>query len=236
MTQTPARGRRAEIPHLGALDGLRGIAVLAVILYHGGVPWLAGGFLGVEVFFVLSGFLITSLLISEWLDRGKIALGAFWARRARRLLPALVVLVAVIGLYYTTAGSAKAVPGLLGDGFAALFYYSNWHQIATGASYFAASGPVSPFQHTWSLGIEEQFYALWPLLVLAAVWCVRRGGGSKPASLRLLLAVALLGVVASAAQNALAFDGGSGLDRVYYGTDTRATGLSRGRRLRCGSR
>jgi peptidoglycan/LPS O-acetylase OafA/YrhL len=204
--------------------------VIGVILFHGGVTWLGGGFLGVELFFVLSGFLITSLLLAEWLERGTIALGAFWARRARRLLPALVVLVIAIGVY-TAAGSASAMPGLFGNGLAALLYYSNWHQIAAGTNYFAASGPVSPFQHTWSLAIEEQFYALWPPLLLALVWVTRRSGGSPTRTLRGLLVVALVGVVASAVQNALMFDGGTGLDRVYYGTDTRATGLLAGAAL-----
>jgi peptidoglycan/LPS O-acetylase OafA/YrhL len=215
---------------VGALDGLRGVAVISVILFHGGVTWLGGGFLGVELFFVLSGFLITSLLLAEWLERGTIALGAFWARRARRLLPALVLLVIAIGVY-TAAGNASVMPGLFGNGLAALLYYSNWHQIAAGTNYFAASGPVSPFQHTWSLAIEEQFYALWPPLVLASVWVVRRSGGSRSGTLRGLLLVALAGVVASAVQNALMFDGGTGLDRVYYGTDTRATGLLAGAAL-----
>jgi peptidoglycan/LPS O-acetylase OafA/YrhL len=205
--------------------------VTGVILYHGGLGWAAGGFLGVEIFFVLSGYLITTLLIREWLERGTISLGAFWGRRARRLAPALVMLVVVVGVYYATVGSTRAVPGLLGDGLAALFYYSNWHQIAIGTSYFAASGPVSPFQHTWSLAIEEQFYVLWPLLVLAGAWAVRRAGASQRGCLRALLGVTLVGVVASATQAALAFAGGSGLDRVYYGTDTRATGLLAGAAL-----
>ena len=231
MTNPPARGRRVELPHVGALDGLRGLAVVAVILYHAGVSWLPGGFLGVELFFVLSGYLITSLLLAEWLERGTIALPAFWARRARRLLPALVVLVIVVGLYYALDGNAQAVPGLLGDGLAALLYYSNWHQVAVGTNYFVASGPVSPFQHTWSLAIEEQFYALWPLIVLGSVSLVRSRRGSSAASLRALLGVALIGVAASALMCLLEFAGGAGIDRVYYGTDTRASGLLAGAAL-----
>ena len=221
-----------ELKRLAGLDGLRGLAVIAVILYHGGVSWSGGGFLGVEVFFVLSGFLITSLLLAEWLSSGAIALRAFWARRARRLLPALFVLVVAIGIYYAAEGPSKAVPGFWGDGLAALLYYSNWHQIAAGTNYFAASGPVSPFQHTWSLSIEEQFYVVWPLLVLGvAGWVRRRVRDGQAAALRTLFVVSVTGAIASAVEMALVFDGGRGLDRVYYGTDTRASGLLAGAAL-----
>ena len=248
-----------EIGYHGGLDGLRALAVIAVLLYHGGVVWDGGGFLGVEVFFVLSGFLITSLLVSEWVQSGTIALRAFWARRARRLLPALFCLVAAIGVYYALGGTAKAVPGLQGDGIATLLYFGNWHQIATGSSYFAATGPASPLTHTWSLAIEEQFYILWPLVVLGVVtlvagWQARRGGraagraidrspgrAASPAastaidwSLRALLAVSAAGAVGSWVEMALLFDGGRGLNRVYYGTDTRAAGLLTGASLAIG--
>jgi hypothetical protein len=163
------RTPRTQLTYTPALDGVRGVAVLAVVLYHAGLPWAGGGFLGVELFFVLSGFLITSLLLAEWRQTGGIGLRGFWGRRARRLLPALFALLAVVGAYYALAGPAAAVPGLRGDGIATLRYYANWHQIAAGSSYFAATGPVSPLTHTWSLAIEEQFYAVWPLVVLAAL-------------------------------------------------------------------
>ncbi|MGH2882503.1 MAG: acyltransferase family protein [Solirubrobacteraceae bacterium] len=233
----PNRRGRVELAHWGGLDGLRGIAVAAVLLYHGGVTWAKGGFLGVEVFFVLSGFLITSLLLAEWGRKTTITLGAFWARRARRLLPALFCLVAVIGLYYAVAGSAQAIPGLKGDGISALTYYSNWHQIAAGSSYFAASGPVSPLEHTWSLAIEEQFYLVWPILLGGVLWLASRGmrrpeDGRRP--LVVLLGVTVAGVVASAVDTALLFDGGRHLDRVYYGTDTRAASLLIGASLAIG--
>jgi len=216
-----------ELSHWDGLDGLRGVAVAAVLLYHGGVAWAQGGFLGVEVFFVLSGFLITSLLLAEWGRSAAISLGTFWARRARRLLPALFCLVAVIGLYYAAAGSSQAIPGLKGDGLSALIYYSNWHQIAAGSSYFATTGPVSPLEHTWSLAIEEQFYLVWPILVGGVLWLAtrvsRRPAGRRP--LVVLLGVTVAGAVASAIDTALLFDGGKHLDRVYYGTDTRASSL-----------
>jgi peptidoglycan/LPS O-acetylase OafA/YrhL len=219
------------LPQYPGLDGLRALAVVAVLLYHGGVSWSGGGFLGVEMFFVLSGFLITSLLVAEWGRSGAIALRAFWARRARRLLPALFALVAATGVYYALAGPTKAIPGLQGDGIATLLYISNWHQVAAGTNYFAASGPVSPLQHTWSLAIEEQFYLLWPLLVLAVLGLARRRGATERRSLQVLLGLTLTGAVAAAVEMALLFDGGRGLDRVYYGTDTRATGLLLGASL-----
>lgn len=115
-----ARSTRSGIGYYGALDGLRALAIVAVLLYHGGVVWANGGFLGVEVFFVLSGFLITSLLIAEWRGSATIALPAFWARRARRLLPALFCMVAVVGLHEALASGGSSLPGLRGDRIAAL--------------------------------------------------------------------------------------------------------------------
>jgi peptidoglycan/LPS O-acetylase OafA/YrhL len=227
--------RRAELAHHAGLDGLRGIAVLAVVLYHGGVSWVQGGFLGVEVFFVLSGFLITSLLVAEWQRSSTIALGAFWIRRARRLLPALFCLVATIGIYYLFAGAGQAVPDLKGDGISALTYVSNWHQIVAGANYFAASGPVSPLEHTWSLAIEEQFYLVWPLVVLGVLWLAsRRSASPTRGPLKLLLALSVAGAAASALDMALLFEGGKNLNRIYYGTDTRAFGLLIGASLAIG--
>jgi peptidoglycan/LPS O-acetylase OafA/YrhL len=229
------RSRRVQLPHRGGLDGLRGLAVVAVILYHGGVRWAQGGFLGVEVFFVLSGYLITSLLVGEWLQSGQIALGAFWARRARRLLPALFAVLVVIGIYYAAAGPTHAVTGLWGNGLATLLYFGNWHAIADSANYFVGGGPVSPLQHTWSLAIEEQFYAVWPLVVLGVLWVAGRTVASRrrpsarwasdSARLRVLLAATVTVAVASAVEMAFLFHGGRGLNRVYYGTDTRAGGL-----------
>jgi peptidoglycan/LPS O-acetylase OafA/YrhL len=213
------------LPHYRGLDGLRALAVVAVLLYHGGVSWATGGFLGVEMFFVLSGFLITSLLVAEWGQTATIALRAFWGRRARRLLPALFALVLAIGVFYALGGPTRAVPGLESDGISTLLYFNNWHQVAAGTSYFAASGPVSPLQHTWSLAIEEQFYVLWPLLVLGVLAVARRRGASPRRALQILLVTALTGAAASAVETAVLFAGGRGLDRVYYGTDTRATGL-----------
>jgi peptidoglycan/LPS O-acetylase OafA/YrhL len=232
-TTAASTGRRTG--HFPGLDGLRGLAVLAVVLYHGGLSWAQGGFLGVEAFFVLSGFLITSLLVTEWGKSNSIELRAFWARRARRLLPALLVLVSVIGIYYAFAGPTQAVPDLKGDGLSTLLYAGNWHEISTGSNYFAASGPVSPLKHTWSLAIEEQFYVFWPLMLFGVLWLVRRRiGRERLASrkgLRVMLALSLGGVLASAIDTAFLFNGGRGLDRVYYGTDTRAGSLLAGAAL-----
>ena len=215
--------------YYGGLDGLRALAVVAVLLYHGGVSWAGGGFLGVEVFFVLSGFLITSLLVLEWGRASRIGLGAFWARRARRLLPALLCMVTVIGVYYALAGPSNAVPGLKADGIATLLYFGNWHQIFTQSNYFAATGPISPLQHTWSLAIEEQFYIFWPALLLSVLWFAGRLSSRRSRwELRALLIFSVACAVASAIDMALLFDGGRGLNRVYYGTDTRAFSLLTG--------
>ena len=230
-----ASAARSGIGYYGGLDGIRALAIAAVLLYHGGVAWADGGFLGVEAFFVLSGFLITSLLIAEWRRSATIALRAFWGRRARRLLPALFCLVAVVGVYEALAPNADAVPGLKGDGIATLFYYGNWHQIATQSNYFAATGPVSPLQHTWSLAIEEQFYILWPTSLLAAIWVTRRIlRRRRPTDRRVLgtlLAITVILALASAVETLILFRGGAGVNRVYYGTDTRAVSLLTGASL-----
>jgi peptidoglycan/LPS O-acetylase OafA/YrhL len=151
------------------LDGVRAVAVLGLIAFHNDFAWIPGGFYGVDAFFVLSGYLITTLLITEWAGTGSIRLRRFWAGRARRLLPALFLLVAVIGLVLAVAPSVLQTPHVIGDALAAVFYGSNWYQIHGGVGYFATTLQPSPLQHTWSLAIEEQFYLVWPLVVLAVL-------------------------------------------------------------------
>ncbi|MET0818730.1 MAG: acyltransferase, partial [Solirubrobacteraceae bacterium] len=216
----PVRTERA-LPFAPALDGLRAIAVIAVLLYHGGVAWMPGGFLGVDLFFCLSGYLITSLLLAELRGKGRIDLKAFWLRRARRLLPAAFVVIAV-----ATAAAAILVPGDLaqtrGDAVASFFYVDNWHQLFVGQSYFAAFERPSLLRHMWSLSIEEQFYVLWPLAL---------GFGIARFGRRQTALAAFGAALLSAALMALLFTSGSDPSRVYYGTDTHAVGLLLGATL-----
>jgi peptidoglycan/LPS O-acetylase OafA/YrhL len=201
------------------LDGLRALAVIAVLLYHGGLTWIPGGFLGVEVFFVLSGYLITALLLAEWRAHGSVALKAFWLGRARRLLPALY-LVLVVTLAYAVVFLPGEVAGLRGDVFAALGYVTNWYLIFGHESYFEAIGRPSLLKHLWSLAVEEQFYLLWPLVVAFAL-----SVGATRWRTRQVLMAALGGAAISVVLMALLFVPGVDPSRLYFGTDTRATGL-----------
>jgi peptidoglycan/LPS O-acetylase OafA/YrhL len=198
-----------------AIDGLRALAVAAVFLYHADSSWLPGGFLGVDVFFVISGYLITSLLIAELDQTGRVSLMRFWAARARRLLPALFLLLAVCLLIGATVERGKLV-GLRGDALAAIFYYSNWHYVFGHESYFAQFGRPGMLRHLWSLAVEEQFYIVWPPLFLAVMSISRR------------LLAPLLVVLAAAASTALMwhlYQPGTDTSRIFYGTDTRAAPL-----------
>ena len=208
----------ATIGYRPGLDGLRAFAVAAVILYHGQVSWAKGGFLGVDVFFVLSGFLITSLLLVELEGSGRIARVAFWSRRARRLLPALFFLLAGVALYAVVWAQPTELDRVRSDGFASLLYVSNWKFIWEGTSYFQAFQAPSPLSHTWSLAIEEQWYLFWPLVLPPLVRLVRGRA-------RWLTAVIAGLAVASAALMAVLFHAGADPSRVYYGTDTRAQAL-----------
>ncbi|MGH9267439.1 MAG: acyltransferase family protein, partial [Acidimicrobiales bacterium] len=205
-----------RLAYLPGLDGLRALAIVSVLLYHAGQSWLPGGFLGVELFFVLSGWLITTLLMAD----GAATLRSFWARRARRLLPALAVVLAVVPV--ATAVLAPQVLGRArGDLLAALGYASNWYQILASRPYFETTGGPSPLQHLWSLAVEEQFYLIWPPLLLAGLAAIgRRATG---------LVAAAGAVGATVLMTAL----GDGPDpsRAYFGTDTRAGGLLAGAAL-----
>ena len=155
--------------HIRGLDGIRALSVLAIIAFHTGLNSVPGGFYGVDSFFVLSGFLITSLLVREWNGTGTIRLRRFWAGRARRLLPALFLLIAVIGIVLAVVPEVLATPNILGDALSTMFYVSNWYSIHNGVTYFSLSTQPSPLLHTWSLAIEEQFYLVWPLVVLSVL-------------------------------------------------------------------
>ena len=209
---------RRDIP---ALDGIRAIAVLLVLASHGGVPGVAGGFIGVDVFFVLSGFLITSLLLDEYARTDRIDLKGFWIRRARRLLPAMLVMtlavVAVRDLF-----PPDAVTSLRDDAVAAFFWIANWIFVAQQADYFSQGAPPSPLQHTWSLGVEEQYYIVWPLLLVAVALLLRRRSARTVRIAVFVLAAA--GAAASAAASIL-FVNDATLNRIYFGTDTRAQAL-----------
>jgi len=209
--------------YLPGLDGLRAISVVSVLLYHADMPWLPGGFLGVEVFFVISGYLITMLLVREHERTATISLRSFWLRRARRLLAAVYALLATASLavllFYREDASRLA-----GQVWAALTYVTNWFLIASDQSYFAAVERPPVFQHLWSLAIEEQFYLVWPVLVLGMLRLFR---GHVLAMAGLITA----GAVASLVWMAVLFEPAVDPSRVYYGTDTRASGLLLGAAL-----
>jgi peptidoglycan/LPS O-acetylase OafA/YrhL len=160
------------MPYLPGLDGMRALAVIAVMVYHANSAWLPGGFLGVEVFFVISGYLITLLLIGEHERTGRVRLGQFWLRRARRLLPALFTMLILLTLY-TVLFRREALGELRGDVAAGLLYVTNWYQIWVGQGYTAA-GDFAPLRHLWSLAVEEQFYLLWPLAMVGLLGLGRR--------------------------------------------------------------
>jgi peptidoglycan/LPS O-acetylase OafA/YrhL len=192
------------------IDGLRAIAVAAVFVYHADISWLPGGFLGVDVFFVISGYLITSLLIAEFEETGSVALLRFWGGRARRLLPALFLLIGVCLLVGATIERHKLV-GLPGDALASIFYVANWRFILEHESYFAQFGRPGLLRHLWSLAVEEQFYLLWPPLFLLGIRLRRRP--------LVPVVVALAAIASTALMWALYVPGSS---RTFYGTDTRA--------------
>ena len=155
-----------RLAYLPALDGVRACAVVAVMMFHGGIPHMDGGFMGVDAFFVLSGFLITSLLMGEWRQTLTIKLGAFWARRARRLLPALLLMLLFVAFFASVIVPKGTYGALRLDALATLLYVSNWHFILVSSNYFNETAASSPLIHTWSLAVEEQFYVIWPLVVL----------------------------------------------------------------------
>ncbi|MBF6557011.1 MAG: acyltransferase family protein [Acidimicrobiales bacterium] len=232
VSDAEGRGRPIIFGFVPALDGLRAVAVLGVMLYHGGAPVVSGGFLGIDVFFVLSGFLITSLLLGEWARRLTIQLGQFWARRARRLLPALLVMLVGVAVYAKVFATPGAFGNLRLDSLSTLFYVSNWHFIFGGGSYFNLTSQPSPLQHMWSLSIEEQFYIVWPPLALVLLHLGRKLRPSR--RLWPILAVAIAGAVASALDMRWSYQGGASVMRLYEGTDTRCQDILVGAALAVG--
>ncbi|MEZ5141232.1 MAG: acyltransferase [Acidimicrobiales bacterium] len=222
MSGRPAVTHRFDLRHIPALDGLRGLAVVGVLLFHGGQ--LTGGYLGVDLFFVLSGFLITSLLLREYDGSGTVGLGRFWARRARRLLPALFGLVAGVGLYCLVFARPYELGAIRADALATVFYVANWHAIVGGQGYWEIFSAPSPLQHTWSLAIEEQFYLVWPLVVLGLLKLTK---GRK----EVVLVTAVVGALVSATLMALLWVPEADTSRVYLGTDTRAAAVLLGAAL-----
>jgi len=212
LARTVTRHRRTLIPFEPGLEGLRGISVIAVMLFHAEVPWAAGGYLGVSTFFTLSGFLITTLLVTEHEQTGRIDLGAFWARRFRRLMPAALIALAAIAALTGELGSAQQLAGLRADVLWALGYLVNWHFSSAEVAYAQIFSAPSPVQHFWSLAIEEQYYAVFPLLVAAMLAISRRA---------LCVAVGVLTAVSVGVAWWL-LAAGAPIDRIYYGTDTRA--------------
>lgn len=211
--QTPTRPKSRYIP---ALDGLRTLAVVAVVLYHLNLTWAQGGLLGVTIFFVLSGYLITRLLINEIAKTGRIDLKSFWIRRIRRLFPAVVTVV-VVTCALCTVFNHVMLTKMRPDILPSLLFFNNWWQIMQDVSYFNALGDPSPLTHFWSLAIEEQFYLIWPPLLLAMVSVHM----SKPNTRRVVLGLAAVSAVAMM----VLYNPATDPSRVYYGTDTRVFSL-----------
>lgn len=201
-----------------ALEGLRGFALLGMILFHSQFEWARGGFLPIATFFSLSGYLITSLFLSEWERSGRLDLVAFWARRFRRLMPAALLTLVIMAIFARFIASAAQRTALAEDVFWSLFYVANWHFYISNTAYTELFSAPSPLQHFWSLAIEEQFYFLFPLVAAGALLL---GRGSHRVLAAVLLGLSGISVVIGV----LLIGQGAPIDRVYYGSDTRAAEL-----------
>ncbi|MEK8212047.1 MULTISPECIES: acyltransferase family protein [unclassified Paenibacillus] len=199
--------------YMPGIDGLRAISVLAVIAYHFNLKWAQGGLLGVGVFFVLSGYLITDQILQEWKTNHSLSIWNFWMRRFRRLLPAMVFMLITVGLWLMFTDPSRLL-SLKGDMLSSIFYMNNWYLIFHEVSYFESFGPASPIGHLWSLSVEEQFYIVWPL-------ALRVGLRLSPRRGKLMLYILVL-IFLSTIAMAILYVPGTDPSRVYYGTDTRA--------------
>ena len=206
-----------RLSYITGLDGIRAVAVMAVLFYHANTPWALGGFLGVETFFVLSGFLITSLLLAEWRSTNDIDLKQFWLRRARRLLPAVWLLLLALPAM-AVLFAPDALPRLQEDVPAALLYITNWVYILREVPYFEAFGRPPLLQHLWSLAVEEQFYLLWPLILLLLLRISKSNRYGLFFATFVMIALSTLWMAALYSPDVDPL-------RIYYGTDTRAAGF-----------
>ncbi|MCE5096457.1 acetyltransferase [Staphylococcus devriesei] len=213
MTQELKRGkhRKTKMRYMPGLDGLRAIAVLGIIIYHLNRRWLTGGFIGVDTFFVISGYLITSLLLKEYEEKGIINLRQFWIRRIKRLLPAVVTLLMVVGIA-TLIFEPQQIVRVKHDILAALFYVSNWWYIAKDVNYFEQFS-FMPLKHLWSLAIEEQFYLFFPFVLVILLLTIKKYR-NVTLIFWIISLVSLLAMVIISQPNI-------GYSRVYFGTDTR---------------
>ncbi len=216
-------GTSASNRRVAPLDGVRGVAILAIMAFHSGVPGLdVGGYYSQDAFFVLSGMLITLILLQESKRSHTIRLVKFYAGRIRRLIPALLVMLVVVALYVELVAPSGEYPGFRDDALSVLGYFSNWHFISVGASYWAEGAAPSLLTHTWSLAIEEQFYLIWPLVLIAVL---RLTGGKRRRGLIVVLGVSFGGALLSSGWMAFLYRSGATTTRLYYGTDTHAQSI-----------
>ena len=220
-SRSPAPTGGARFRHVVALDGIRGVAVALVVVYHFAPQILPAGFIGVDIFFVLSGFLVTSLALGEHSSSSKVSSSGFYMRRARRLLPAAIVTVVVAVALASVIQPDSTRAANRGMGIASLLYVANWWMIDQQNSYQAAFGAESPLSHFWSLAVEEQFYVFFPLVLLGLIVMVARRQGSTHTLAKWLLIASVLGALASATAMSLMYDSDTDPSRVYLGTDTR---------------